>query len=176
LAIVVLILGICVVSWTTKPAYGQGTGIVHGVILCGSESGCGLVAYWHPIDVAGSVRAHTTSGPGIDVNVTFSAADRGAFRLVLPSAVYDLYGAAVGYQTALLGVLAVLPGATIDATYSLMPCPGGCVPVPEFGTAITTAFMAFVVLTAILVMRRMHSLRKQRGIGSGSDDHPNPSR
>ena len=157
MAIVVLILGVCVVSWTTEPTYGQGTGIVHGVILCGSKSGCGLVAYWHPIDVAGSVRAHTTSGPGIDVNVTFTAADHGAFRLVLPSAVYDLYGAAVGYQTALLGVLAVLPGATIDATYSLMPGPGSVrLPVPEFGAPIITAFMTFAVLTAILVMRKMH--------------------
>jgi hypothetical protein len=158
LAILALILGICVVSWTTEPAYGQGTGIVHGVILCGSKSGCGLVAYWHPIDVAGSVRAHTTSGPGIDVNVTFTAADHGAFQLVLPSAIYDLYGAAVGYQTALLGVLTVLPGATIDARYSLVPFPGsGCVPVPEFGAPIITAFMALVSLTAtILVMRKMH--------------------
>ena len=158
LAIVVLILGICVVSRTTEPAYGQGTGIVHGIILCGSKSGCGLVAYWHRIDVAGSVRAHTTSGPGIDVNVTFTAADNGAFRLVLPSAVYDLYGAAVGYQTALLGVLTVFPGATIDVTYSLVPCTGsGCVPVPEFGAPIITAFMAFVMLTAtILVMRKVH--------------------
>ena len=158
MAIVVLILGICVVSLTTEPSYGQGTGIVHGVILCGSTSGCGLVAYWHPIDVAGSVRAHATSGLGIDVNVTFTAADHGAFRLVLPPAIYDLYGAAVGYQTALLGVLAVSPGATIDARYSLMPCSGsGCVPVPEFGPPIITAFMALAVLTAtILVMRKMH--------------------
>ena len=108
--------------------------------------------------MAGSVRAHITSGPGIDVNVTFTAADNGAFRLVLPSAVYDLYGAAVGYETALLGALTVLPGATIDVTYSLVPCTGsGCVPVPEFGAPIITAFMAFVMLTAtILVMRKVH--------------------
>jgi hypothetical protein len=157
LAIVVLILGICVVSWTTEPAYGQGSGIVHGVILCGSKSGCGFVAYWHRIDVAGSVRAHRTGGPGIDVNATFTAADHGAFRLVLPSAVYDLYGAAVGYQTALLGVLAVFAGVTIDATYSLVPCPGsGCVPVPEFGPPVITAFMGLVLTATILVMRKMH--------------------
>lgn len=108
--------------------------------------------------MAGSVRAHTTSSPGIDVNVTFTAADHGAFQLVLPSAVYDLYGAAVGYETALLGVLTVFPGVTIDVTYSLVPCPGGgCVPVPEFGAPIITAFMASVMLTAtILVMRKVH--------------------
>jgi len=160
LAIAMLILGICAVCWTTEPAYGQATGTIVGIIHCGSSTGCGSIGYGAPIDVAGSVRAHRTDGSGVDVNATFTAADHGAFRLEVPggSYTYEVYGAAVGYQTALLGSVTVFPGKTLPTSFSLMPCPSsGCVPIPEFGPPIITTFIALVALTTtILMMRKTH--------------------
>jgi len=158
LTIAMLILGICAVCWTTEPAYGQATATITGVIHCGSSTGCGSIRYNAPIDAAGSVRAHKTDGPGVDVNATFTAADHGAFRLEVSNGTYDLYGAAVGYQTAFLGSVVVFPGMTVQAAFTLMPCPSsGCVPIPEFGPPIITTFIALVALTTtILMMRKTH--------------------
>jgi len=155
LAVAVLILCICIVCWTAKPTYGQATATITGVIHCGSKSGCGSIGYGAPIDVAGSVRAHKTDGPGVDVNATFTAADHGAFRLDVSNGTYDLYGAAVGYQTAFLGSVVVFPGATVHVAFLLMPCPSsGCVPIPEFGPPIITTFIAVVALTTTILMMR----------------------
>ena len=155
-----LVLDICAVCWTTEPAHGQATGTITGVIRCGSSTGCGSIGYMAPIDVAGSVRAHRNDGSGVDVNASFAAADHGVFRLEVPAGDfgYDLYGAAVGYQTAFLGSVAVHTGSTVHVSFLLYPCPStGCVPIPEFGPPIITAFVVLVALTAtILMMRRTH--------------------
>jgi len=158
LAIVMLVLGICAVFWTAEPAYGQATGTIAGVIHCGSKTGCGSIGYGAPIDVAGSVRAHRTDASGVDVNATFTAADHGAFRLEVPGGTYDLYAAAVGYQTAFVMTVVVSPGWTAGGSFSLMPCPSsGCVPIPEFGPPIITTFIALIALTTtVLMMRKTH--------------------
>jgi len=154
LAIVMLSLGLCVVCWSVEPTYGQTTAKIQGTLNCGSKSGCGSVGYQDPIDVPGSVRAHRTDASAVDVNASFTAADHGAFQLEVPPGTYDLYGAAVGYQTAFLGTVKVFTG-TIYFSGSLMPCPSsGCVPVPEFALQIINVFVILATFSITMLATR----------------------
>lgn len=161
LVIAVVIVSILAVSFTAQPARGQAIGTITVTIRCGSPTGCGSVAYGQPIDVAGSVRAHRTDTPAQDVNASFTVADRGSFKLELPVGTYDLYAAAFGYQTALLGHVSVIAVGESSWVFNLEPCPStGCVPIPEFGSQSTSALATVLALTAVLVTtRRKHRRR-----------------
>jgi hypothetical protein len=56
LAVAIVVVCMCGASWTASLVNGQATGTIAGIIGCGSEAGCGSVAYGSPIDVAGSVK------------------------------------------------------------------------------------------------------------------------
>ncbi len=147
---------ICGVSWTTPYVTGQASAIIIGTIVCGSSDGCGTVKYGNPIDVAGSVRAHRTDGSTPDVNASFTSADHGFFQLVVPAGTYELWAAALGYQTArLASVFFVTAGMTMNYRGFLSPCPStGCVPVPEFATQTVSALIVGIVLAATFLMTR----------------------
>jgi hypothetical protein len=153
-------------GWIVIPVNGQVGGTIIVIIRCGDSTGCaGFVPYGAPISVNGSVRAHRTDASSPDVNASFTAADQGHCQLVVPPGVYDVYASAVGYQMGHLSAGTVQSGESVTLMFSLQPCAGaGCTPVPEFGSATISFFVAAVLVSMVLMTwhRRPSNINRRK--------------